>query len=212
MENFNFNRDFYEACRALGERDGGRLAFALLRYGYEGAEPEKLPAALSAAFTLAKGRVDAMVSGSRGGRRGVAARTAAAAQDPTQDPTQDPRQDPRQGGSRGGSRPPTQDPRQQKEKEIKEEDPNGSSKKAPRFTAPTAEEVGAYAERYAAARGWGSPEAIGFDPERFVDFYASKGWKVGSSPMKDWKASVRGWICRDRKEGGADDGRFAAYA
>ena len=43
MENFNFNRDFYEACRALGERDGGRLAFALLRYGYEGAEPEKLP-------------------------------------------------------------------------------------------------------------------------------------------------------------------------
>jgi hypothetical protein len=35
------------------------------------------------------------------------------------------------------------------------------------------------------------------DPQRFVDFYASKGWKVGNQPMKDWKAAVRTWEQRD---------------
>lgn len=31
------------------------------------------------------------------------------------------------------------------------------------------------------------------DPDRFVDFYASKGWMVGKTKMKDWKAAVRTW-------------------
>lgn len=29
------------------------------------------------------------------------------------------------------------------------------------------------------------------------DYYESKGWKVGKSPMKDWKASVRTWEKND---------------
>lgn len=39
----------------------------------------------------------------------------------------------------------------------------------------------------------------GVDPERFVDFYAAKGWKVGNQPMKDWKAAVRTWEKRDNR-------------
>ena len=35
------------------------------------------------------------------------------------------------------------------------------------------------------------------DPEQFYNFYESKGWMVGKSPMKDWKASVRTWEKRD---------------
>lgn len=31
------------------------------------------------------------------------------------------------------------------------------------------------------------------DPEKFFNFYESKGWVVGKSPMKDWKAAVRTW-------------------
>lgn len=38
------------------------------------------------------------------------------------------------------------------------------------------------------------------DPQRFVDFYASKGWNVGSQPMKDWKAAVRTWEQRGKDE------------
>lgn len=38
------------------------------------------------------------------------------------------------------------------------------------------------------------------DAERFVDFYASKGWMVGKNRMKDWKAAVRNWEHQDRSQ------------
>lgn len=51
------------------------------------------------------------------------------------------------------------------------------------FTPPTLEEVARYcAERHNSV-----------DPETFIDFYQSKGWKVGNTKMKDWKAAVRTW-------------------
>ena len=52
-----------------------------------------------------------------------------------------------------------------------------------RFTPPSVEDVRAYCKE----RG----NAV--DPEAFVDFYTSKGWKVGKNPMKDWQAAVRTW-------------------
>lgn len=51
------------------------------------------------------------------------------------------------------------------------------------FTPPTVEEV----RTYCMERG----NLV--DPEQFVDFYTSKGWKVGNQRMKDWKAAVRTW-------------------
>ena len=71
----------------------------------------------------------------------------------------------------------------EKEEESKEDTPNGVSKKAPPFEAPTAEEVGAYAES----------QGIAIDAARFVDFYASNGWMVGRVPMADWRAAARRW-------------------
>lgn len=38
------------------------------------------------------------------------------------------------------------------------------------------------------------------DPEKFYDFYESKGWKVGKEKMKDWQASVRTWEKDDRRQ------------
>ncbi len=52
-----------------------------------------------------------------------------------------------------------------------------------RFTPPTKEEVQAYC----------TERGNRVDAQRFTDFYASKGWRVGKSPMKDWKAAVRRW-------------------
>ena len=66
-----------------------------------------------------------------------------------------------------------------------------------RFTPPTVEEVSTYCQE----RG------NGVDAQRFVDFYASKGWKVGSSGMKDWRAAVRNWERQDStKNGGGKNG------
>lgn len=60
------------------------------------------------------------------------------------------------------------------------------------FIPPTPNEVEEY------CRG----HDLAIDGERFCDFYASKGWLVGRSKMKDWKAAARNWA---RREGVADD-------
>ena len=66
-----------------------------------------------------------------------------------------------------------------------------------RFTPPSVDEVAAYCRE----RG------NGVDAQRFVDFYASKGWKVGSAGMKDWCAAVRNWERQDStKNGGGKNG------
>lgn len=58
------------------------------------------------------------------------------------------------------------------------------------FVPPTVEEVSDYcAERNNTV-----------DPQTFVDFYTSKGWVVGKTKMKDWKAAVRTW---ERKRDGS---------
>ena len=36
--------------------------------------------------------------------------------------------------------------------------------------------------------------------EKFFNFYTSKGWLVGKSKMKDWKAAARNWIKRNNNE------------
>ena len=52
-----------------------------------------------------------------------------------------------------------------------------------RFKKPTLEEV----KQYCLERN------NGIDAETFIDFYESKGWLVGKTKMKDWKACVRTW-------------------
>ena len=51
------------------------------------------------------------------------------------------------------------------------------------FIKPSADEVKAYC----------TERGNGVDAQRFVNFYESKGWMVGSSPMQDWRACVRKW-------------------
>lgn len=78
--------------------------------------------------------------------------------------------------------------KQSNTKQINTNSPNGECDNAreTRFTPPTLAEVQAYvSERH-------SP----VDPQGFIDFYASNGWMVGKTPMKDWKAACRnaeGW-------------------
>lgn len=57
-----------------------------------------------------------------------------------------------------------------------------------RFTRPTIDEIKAYAAEQ---------KYPNFDAQRFLDYYESKGWLVGKSPMKDWKAAVRNWARND---------------
>lgn len=75
----------------------------------------------------------------------------------------------------------------QKDKENNTSNNNTSNKKEiykeKRFKKPTLEEVKEYClERQ-----------NNINPELFIDYYESNGWKVGKNPMKDWKACIRTW-------------------
>jgi hypothetical protein len=75
------------------------------------------------------------------------------------------------------------------------------------FVPPSLEEVSAYCQE----------RQNGIDPEQFISFYASKGWKVGKHKMVDWKACVRTWEKRQKpkaipKKSGVDFDELMRWA
>lgn len=191
MDNFNFNRDFFEGCAALGDKDGAALAWALIRYGYTGDEPEGLKPALTAAFNFARGRVDAMRKGAQGGKSRKTVKVPKNAKRASEAPSQDPSEVP--------SEAPSQDPSEQKEKEKeKEKEVASATSKEPRALGdpfgetdppelPTAEEVAAY---------FGA-NCLRGDPSEFFDHFESQGWvRSNGQPVADWRAQARMWSRR----------------
>ena len=57
------------------------------------------------------------------------------------------------------------------------------------FTPPTLDEVAGYCNE----------RKNKIEPQKFIDFYQSKGWRVGNQKMKDWRASVRLWERNEKK-------------
>ena len=191
MNNFNFNRDFYEGCRTLGDREGMALAWAILRYGYEGVEPKLKPTTM-AAFTFARGRIDAMVNGSLGGSARAAKASGIAGSQGGSRPSS-------QGGSRssgrGGSR------QKEKEKEIALAGYSAARQAPDDFEPPSAEDVEAY---FAA-------NCLRGDARQFFDHYAA-GVDAAERPARDRRVGARPQLepqagrlrCRPQGTGRAD--------
>ena len=69
-----------------------------------------------------------------------------------------------------------------------------NKKRGKKFTKPTLEEIKDYCiER-----------SNGINANAFYDFYESKDWMVGKNKMKDWKACIRTWEQRHKKENPRD--------
>ena len=75
-------------------------------------------------------------------------------------------------------------PEIERESEIENE---GEKDQRKRFTPPSLDEV----IEYMGSR----PHA-----ERFCNYYQSNGWKVGKNPMKDWQATARNWLSKDKEQ------------
>lgn len=58
------------------------------------------------------------------------------------------------------------------------------------FIPPSLEEVAEYCKS----------RSNNIDPQRFIDFYSSKGWMIGKNKMKDWKAAIRNWERNNKKD------------
>ena len=64
-----------------------------------------------------------------------------------------------------------------------------SLKGSSRFQKPTIEEIRQYCQE----------KGYNVDAEQFFNFYESKGWVVGKSPMKNWRAAVSTWNKREKE-------------
>ena len=78
------------------------------------------------------------------------------------------------------------EPKEKKGKEIE----RLSKESRKKFIPPTLEEVSAFIRE----------SGFTVDPERFVNYYSSNGWKVGRNSMKDWKATIRNWQAKEPKK------------
>lgn len=179
-------------------REGDELIGMIVRYLRTGEEPEPRTdtqeAVLIAIRPVMETSRTRIVAGSNGGSKS----TSKTASKPR---------------SKSGSKTPSNDASNrpsEEEEEVGRGDKEEKSGKRARFRAPTPAEVREYAKDHAMLKGI-YLEDTDFDAERFCDFYAQKGWKVGNSPMKDWKAAVRNWVRTSKPKARKEAADYAEY-
>lgn len=172
--------DYLDAIEPLGDAERGRLFTSLLEYARSGEAPQ-LGGNERFLFPMMRAQIDrdnaAMTvlseTRSRAGKSGAEAKQANA-----------------EFAKQNKQMPNLPSKSSYDKDKDKDKDKDESITRARRFTPPTLDDVSVY------VRERGS----NVDPQRFLDFYASKGWMVGKNPMKDWKAAVRTWEKRDSEQ------------
>lgn len=163
--------DYLDAIEPLGDAERGRLFTSLLTYARTGEAPQ-LGGNERFLFPMMRAQLDRDIAAMAGVSE---ARSKAAKASKSSKCEQ------MQANAANASKS-SKDKDEDKDKD-KDEDKKGNGAREARFTPPSVEEVAAYCQE----RG------NSVDASCFVDFYSSKGWMVGKSRMKDWKAAVRNW-------------------
>lgn len=194
-----FYKDWYEAVRELQEDERLRAYDAIMLYAFEGTAPsDKFIKAVTALMRKAidrdKGKF-AEVSRKRAeavSKRWKAYKSMQKNTNHTNDTSTTDNDNDNENVNENDNEPTTYvvvgDTK--KEKTSNEVKKKVASTQVRRFVKPTVEQVRAYCQE----RG------NYVNPEQFVSFYESKGWVVGKSPMKDWKAAVRTWEAKDGRK------------
>lgn len=172
-DSFIFYRSFIEGLEEVDDATFRRLVVALANYALDDKAPQ-LSGLEKGVFTSWKANVDASNkrrdNGKKGGR-------------PSKEKTS--------GFENENHRLRDEKPNKNVNVNVNDND-NGNENvkvKEGNFVPPSLSEVKAYCQE----------RNNGVDPEAFIDFYESKGWKVGNQRMKDWRAAVRTWEKRDNR-------------
>lgn len=207
---FTWYRSYYDALKEIPAEEFRAIVLAVCAYALDGEEPE-LSGVARAIFTLIRPTLE--VGRSKAENRSRAEQTSLSAEQTGNRPEQTKNKPEQTQNKRKqtDNKPEQTRKEKEKEKEREKESENDSYCSPPppsaskRFVPPTLAEVQSYvAERQ-------SP----VDPQGFIDFYASKGWMVGKTPMKDWKAACRNaetWERWSRSEASAPPKKGLAQA
>ena len=175
---FTFYRSYYEAVKHLNKSDRAAVLMAICAYALDEELPS-LSGTPAAIFALVKPTLDTSRKKAESGKRGGEAEA---------------------NGKQTASKPKAsgkqtaREKEKEKEKEGENEIENEDDSPPPtpsQFIPPNVIEVRAYCNE----------RKNHVDPQRFVDFYTSKGWMVGKTKMKDWRAAVRTWEKDDKPKG-----------
>ena len=207
---FTWYRSYYDALKELPAEEFRDIVLAVCAYALDGEEPE-LSGVARAIFTLIRPTLE--VGRSKAENRSRAEQTSFSAEQTGNRPEQTKNKPEQTQNKRKqtDNKPEQTRKEKEKEKEREKESENDSYCSPPpptgpkRFVPPTLAEV----QSYVAQRQ--SP----VDPQGFIDFYASKGWMVGNTPMKDWKAACRNaetWERWSRTEASAPPKKGLAQA
>lgn len=205
---FTWYRSYYDALKEIPAEEFRAIVLAVCAYALDGEEPE-LSGVARAIFTLIRPTLE--VGRSKAENRSRTEQTVLSSEQTGNRPEQTKNKPEQTQNKRKQTDNKPEQTRKEKEKEREKESENDSYCSPPppsgpeRFVPPTLAEVQSYvAERQ-------SP----VDPQGFIDFYASKGWMVGKTPMKDWKAACRNaetWERWSRTEASAPPKKGLAQA
>lgn len=192
---FLFYRSYRESLNGMTQKDQLATLLAIIDYALYGVEPDlkgKMPAAI---FTVVRPNIDANNAKRKAGKKGGRPKkeTNGFSEDET---TGFPK-----GESNEGCIMKDEGQRDEGQRECGAAEPPTRT----RFVPPTVEEVATYVRERGSA----------VDPQVFWDFYAAKGWMVGKSKMKDWRAACRSaesWERWDRKPAASDRDRVKTEA
>lgn len=186
-----FYKSFYDGIKCLPPEEQIKAYNMVFEYAFNGTEPTEQSLA-SVAYTLIKPQIDANASRFENGKKGGR-----------------PKKEKTEILENQENKKPMVFENEEIEKPMVSEKANSekpnvnvnvndnvnvnkkeSTEKSVRFSPPTLEQVTEYiAER-----------DLKVDPNRFIDFYESKGWMIGKNKMKDWRAAARSWDRGQRKE------------
>ena len=197
MDGFIFYESFAEAINLLPTEDQLEAYKAICSYGITGELPEFDSNAAQAIFIMAKPQIDANQKRRAGGATGGRPRKETNGFE-----SEKPMVSETETYGFETEKPMVSDfDENEKPKEkvkVKEKVKEKDIEKEKRFRKPSVEEVAEYCRE----RG------NGIEARTFIDFYEAVGWKVGTKPMKDWRACVRTWEQRRKDKSRSGTNKF----
>lgn len=197
LEYIQLFADMEQYFEPYSDAERGRLTMAMMAYAFRGEEPS-FPGNERFIWPILRNHIDRCVqnveskkaNGSKGGRP---AKGKTEEKQTKPEETEKNLNEADESEEKLKNHTQDQEHDQDHEYEYDHEQEKGKKKARARFAPPSQQE----ADTFFKENGGTAEQAT-----RFCAYYESKGWTVGKSPMKDWKAAARGWISRDK------DGQF----
>lgn len=180
-EAFTFYRSFRDAVDMTNKEEQLVLYKAIADYALDGIEPD-----VSTLGVLGQLCWTAISPNIKSGRRNYINGCNGGAPEGNCNAKKQPKNNPNSTEKQPGQTSTKNKNRNKTKNKNDEESIEKVATKRTAFVAPSLQEVSDYI----------SEKGYTVDARQFVDFYESKGWMVGSSKMKDWRASVRTWTRR----------------